>query len=296
VIERISYYSSEYFLQISYSLFYFAFVAVIGLLLILRRASLFGLVLSQSAQFSFFLGAALFLGFQSDVYNLVNMQTTSDFSHSLHHLDSYVFPVTLLVITPLIFLVTSELRNVESLLAAVLIFFAGLIPLTNAISSGNDGLLIKAYFTEILYTQPDHFAHYLWYAGIILVILVIYFRRFILAGFDTTQAKLNGVSPRLTNVLFYFLAGLALAITVRVLGVYVTMAAVLVPGLVALQLFSKFPAVILSTILFSLAFTITGFLTSFIFDSLPAEPVIITSFCLFASIIALIHKVYRTFS
>lgn len=293
MIERIFYYLSEYSSQLGYSLFYFAFVAVIGLLLVLRRASLFGLVLSQAAQFSFFLGAALHWGSHDDVYSLVNKQTTADFAHSLAHLDLFIFPVTFLVLTPLILLVTNGLRNVESLLAAVLVFFTGLIPLSNALTGGSDALLLKAYFTEILYTPPEHFSHYLLYVAAILLFLLVYFRRFVLAGFDPIQAQLNEIAPRLTNILFYYLAGLALAIAVRILGVYVTMAAMLVPGLLALRIFRGLNSVVLATVLFSLAFTLTGFLTSFIFDQLPAEPVLIASFCIFALIVASLHKLLQ---
>ncbi|MFW7379314.1 MAG: metal ABC transporter permease [Oligoflexus sp.] len=293
MIDQLLYYYGQYSSQILYSLFYFAFVAVIGLFLVLRRSSFFGLVLSQAAQFSFFLGAALHWGSHEDAYSLVNKQTTSDFAHSLSHLDIFTFPVTFLVMTPLILAVTKGIRNSESILAAALVFFAGLIPLMNAWLGGSDAILVKAYFTEILYTPVEHFSHYLLYTLAVLLVLLVFFRRFFLAGFDPTQAFLHGIYPRLTNILFFYTAGVALAIAVRILGVYVTMAAMLVPGLLALQLFKGLNSVVFSTVLFAIAFTLTGFTVSFLFDHLPAEPLLITSFCLFALLVASIAKLLQ---
>lgn len=286
MLDKLAFYLQEYSTQLAYSLFYFAFISIIGLFLVLRRSSLFGLVLSQAAQFSFFLGAAIHWGSHDDAYSLINEQTTAGFDHSLAHLDLFIFPVTLVVMTPLILAVTKGIRNSESILAAALVLFAGLIPLLNALFGGSEAILVKAYFTEILYTPPAHFLHYLSYALLVLAVLLLFFRRFFLAGFDPIQGHLNQIYPRLTNILFYYTAGIALAVAVRILGVYVTMAALLVPGLLALRLFQGLNGVVASTILFSLAFTLVGFLISFVYDELPAEPVLISSFCLFALLTA----------
>lgn len=274
--EKLAYYTGQYGMQVALSLPYFALASFVGFFLLLRRASLFGLVLSAAAQLSFVVGLSLHL-FSHQATELMQAQGAS-FAFDLLHADLFLFPLTLGVMLPLIIFMSRGFFNAESVLVAMLIFFMGLIPLANKLAGGTDVMLLKAYFTEILYTPREVMIHYLAYAAVIFAFLIAFFRKAILAGFDPLQARLSGTRVEAANVVFYFIAGFALSICVRVLGIYVAMMAMVVPALLALSFFKSIRKVAIAAVGFSLFFALTGFGISFRFDSLPTEPTIITIF------------------
>jgi len=290
--EKIAYYLAQYGLQVVLSFPYFAVISFIGLFLVLRRASFFGLVLSGVAQFSFLLGMALHLTSHDGAMALVNSGDVNRLAEDLMHMDLYLFPLTLAVMAPFIVFMSRGVINTESLLAVILVFFMGLLPLVNRLTGGSDLILLKAYFTEILYTPREVFAHYLPHLAGVAALFGFLFRKFLICGFDPVQARLQKVRVELVNALFYVLAGFAIALCVRVLGVYVTMMALLAPGILALSLFTNLRVVGAATVCFSFLFSAAGYLVSFSFDNMPAEPTIIVFFGSAASIIWAARKAY----
>lgn len=276
--EKIVYYLSQYGAQLGMSLPYFAVVSFAGLFLVLRRASLFGLVLSASSQFAFVAGMALHLVSHEGTNSLILMQNPEHVVADLLHMDVYLFPLLVCVMLPLVFFMSRGLINTESMLAILFVFVMGLVPLANKLAGGSELLLLKAYFTEILYTPKQVFAHYLPHLAVMAIALSIFFRKFLLAGFDPIQARLSGHRVEALNMLLYFFAGFVIALCVRVLGILVTMMALIAPGVIALSSFQKMRSIIAATIAFSVLFALAGFGISFSFDSLPAEPTIIVVF------------------
>ncbi len=276
--EKIVYYAAQYGAQLAMSIPYFAVVSFAGLFLVLRRASLFGLVLSASSQLAFVLGMALHLVSHESTNALVLMQNPENVVADLLHMDVYLFPLLACVMLPLVIFMSRGIINTESVLAILFVSLMGLIPLANKLTGGSDLLLLKAYFTEILYTPGRVFSHYLVHLCLMAFTLSVFFRKFLITGFDPIQARLSGLRVEALNMLFYFCAGFTIALCVRVLGILVTMMALIAPGVIALASFQKMRSVIAATIALSVLFAITGFGISFAFDTLPAEPTIIVIF------------------
>lgn len=276
-MERIAAYFSQYQAVIALSLIYFAATAYTGLFLILRRASLYGLVLSQVAQVSFLLGLAVAAGFgdHEHVYAMINRSGAPQGGdwHFLE-IDGYVVPLTLLMMAPFVVSAIRGVRNKETLLVLGLLFFLAAYPLINKAFGGTDVVLAKAYFTEILYTPTAMFWHYLPFVGALVIALVLFRRRIFLSGFDPVQARLTGISPVVYDSVFYFLTGLVLSVSVRILGAYVSMAALIVPGYVALSLFRRMPHVVAATVLLAILLPATGFVAAFWLDNWSTEPLI----------------------
>jgi len=276
-MEKIAGYFSQYQVVIGLSLFYFAATAYVGLHLILRRASLFGMVLSQVAQVSFLLGLATAAAFKGHehVFAMINRSATpagSDW-HFLE-IDAFVFPITLLLLIPFVYAAVRGIRNKETLLVLGLLFFLAAYPLINKLSGGGDAVLAKAYFTEILYTPPDMFVHYLPIVALLIALLVALHRRILLSGFDPVQARLMGLKPVVYDTMFYFVAGLILSVGVRILGAYVSMAALIVPAFIALHTQRLMLSVVAATIIFAVILPLTGFVVAFRFDGWSTEPII----------------------
>ncbi len=291
-IERISFYFGQYGAQVMLSLPYFAVISLVGLFLVLRRSSFFGLVLSGVAQFSFLVGMSLHFLSHGNAHGHLNQGDVRSLVADLLHMDLYLFPLTLFLMAPFIYYISRSAFNAESVLAALLVFFMGLLPLTNRLLGGSDLILLKAYFTEILYTPREVFGHYLYHLAAVALLYAVFFRKFLLCGFDPPQARLQNIRVEMVNAFFYFLSGFTIALCIRVLGVYVTMMALLVPGILSLALFQRLRVVATAAIMISLVFSLCGYLISFSFDGMPTEPTIIVFFGAAGLLMWAVRKVF----
>lgn len=277
-IEKIAFYLDQYKEQVIFSVIFLTVISFIGLFLVLRRSSLFGLVLSSCTQFSFILGMIFHFQSHDSAYHIINTLKPEELTKDLLHMDLYIFPIAFLVTFPFILLMSKGMLNKESLMASLLIFFIGLIPLTNAIAGGSELLLLKLYFSEILYTPVEMFYHYFPFLMIALLLYIILLKKFIISDYDPMLATIQGVRIEWYNILCYFISGYIIALGVRVMGIYVTMSALIVPAVLALSFFNSLKFVMLGTVIFTITFSISGFLISFTFDKLPAEPTLIVFF------------------
>ncbi len=273
-MEKIFSYFQQYQTAVLLSLAYFMAAGYIGLSLILRRASLFGLVLSQVAQVSFLLGLALAAQIQGHehVYAMINRSGASGGDWHFLEIDMFVVPITLLLLVPFVYFAIRGSRNKETLLVLGLLLALAAYPLINKVFGGTDVVLAKAYFTEILYTPSAMFIHYLPAIALLVSILVLYQRKFMLSGFDPVQARLNGINTAFSDALFYFLSGIILSFVVRVVGAYVAMAVLIVPGFVSLSVMRTMRGVLFLSILLALLLPAMGFVFAFRFDSISTEP------------------------
>lgn len=295
-MEKIAAYFQQYGVAVVLGHIYFVLTAYVGLFLILRRASLYGFVLSQVAQVSFLLGLAIAAEFgdHEHVYAMIN-RSGARANEDWHFLemDAFVVPLTLLLMAPFVVHAIRGARSKETLLVCGLLFFLAAYPLINKAFGGTDVVLVKAYFTEILYTPTAMFVHYLPYAGVLLLLLIFLYRRIFLSAFDPVQAKLLGLSPRLYDGIFYCTAGLVLSISVRILGAYVAMAALVVPAYAALVLFRRMPQVVGGTLALAVLLPLSGFVLAFRLDNWPTEP-LLTAYLVIAGLaLVALHWVFR---
>ena len=126
--EKLSLYLSHYGVQAGLSLIYIAVLSLTGFSLTLRRSGLYGLILASVAQFAFILALFLHLGGHGTALDLVS-RTVED----LHHLDLYIFALTMALALPFIFLLSRGISHSETALALILVFFMGITPLANAL-------------------------------------------------------------------------------------------------------------------------------------------------------------------
>ncbi len=288
----ISFFVQHYF-SVFMSLPYFAALALFGVLLVLRRAALFGMALSQAAQVSFILGVGWHFAGHEDTFSFINR--TENIVQDLYHLDLYVFPLTFLLLVPFLILARKPLRSLESGLILTLILFINLLPIANRFVGGTERTLLSVYFSDILYTPPDVFGHYLPYVIFTVLCLLFFQRVFVIAGYDPVQAKLNGIKPTQANLIFYFLAGMAIAAAVRVVGIYLTMTALVAPAMGALLLGNSLWSVFLLSSLLAIMSAIVGFSFAFMLPDYPSEPLIVVAFAFLTAILWLARKFWRQF-
>ncbi|MCS6984099.1 MAG: metal ABC transporter permease [Leptospiraceae bacterium] len=277
------------------SLPYFLFLAYLGIFLVLRRSTLFAMVLTQAAQLSFILGVGWHFAGHTDAFEFINKHRY-DLSEELQHLDLYVFPLTFLFLLPFLYLASKVSKIRESALMLTFLFFTGILPIANRFVGGSEKTLMSLYFSDLLYTSPNLFWHYLPHIFIITLLLILTYPSHFLAALDPIEAQLLGLKPELANIVFYLLVGLGISISVRVLGTYLTMAALLFAPLSALHFATSMRNLVILTLLITFCFLIAGFSLSFLLPAYPTEAVLIVSFALLSAMAHLVARLKQRIS
>jgi len=111
----------------------------------------------------------------------------------------------------------------------------------------------------------------IWVIGILGVIMVaviwILFQKFFLITLDEELALAEGLPVRLYNLIMIFLSALTVALSLRIVGVLLIGALMVVPVMAATQWSKSFSKTIVLAILFSLLSTIAGLFISFYFET-----------------------------
>lgn len=278
-MDKFSLYFETYGIIYLYSLPYFLGLVYFGLLLVLRRSSLFGVLIGQVSHFSFILTLGLMSLVGLDAYHFLQESRQMGSGDPLFAVDAWLFPVYTLLVVGLVMAVQRFSRRRETLYVVLMIFFISAVPLVHKAFSGTDSFLAKAYFTEILYSPAHNFTHYFPVLFLSLIVYGVYFRRFLAVSFDRDQAVLVGLRPGFYDLLFYTLAALLILVAVRVLGLYLGLTALLVTPMTALAVSRTIGRILISLGVLTILCLTLGFAASFTLDTLPSSPVMILTWC-----------------
>ncbi|RME93854.1 MAG: hypothetical protein D6767_00110 [Candidatus Hydrogenedentota bacterium] len=285
LMEKEMFYWSRYLPTILYSLAYMMLIAYSGIWIILKRESLFGLVLTSFARVAFVIGFGL-----NEI--LFEVQKTSNFAK----LDIFFFPITLLFV----FLTVMALRTLkeadksaETFLAILLVTATALIPLLHKVFHHTDVAASHTFFSDLLYTDPKLLQYYFWPSVLMAVGMLFFYRPFKLIIFDADQAYLSGLATKQLEFLFYFFVGIVTAICVRIMGIYLAMAAMLIPAYFAITVSRTLKGVLIFCFLLVFISLLLGFSFAFYADTLPTEPVLILSFLFCGAVVYVVSLMKR---
>jgi zinc transport system permease protein len=127
----------------------------------------------------------------------------------------------------------------------------------------------------------------------VVVLLVIYFFYYDLfsSTFDEEYAKATGIRTNMVNLILASLTGITVVLAIRVVGIMLISALLILPAVTALQLAKGFKAAMLIAVLASVFSVITGITLSF-FLNLPAgATIVIVNFAVF--LLALVLRKIR---
>lgn len=268
------------------SLPYFIALAYIGCFLVLKRASLFGLVLADCTKVAYALGISIHALGDEDIFDLVNKSSATELTSALNELDVLIIPLTLILIlavTLLGYFVTKRIKNKEAFFAILIVVLTASVRFIHSAFSHGEKVLGKAYFTPLLYTPDPLFYRYLIPIGILVIVILIFSRRFLLIAFDEVQAKVLGIKTPAYDILFYLLTGLIIAFSVQVIGLFETMAALLIPAFLSVALTRTTNFLFAFVTYFGLLFSATGLFISFVLGDLESGPAIIMTYALFST-------------
>ena len=291
--DHFYFYLTTYHKTILYSLPYLVFCSLIGLFVILKKTSLLSFALAKMAHVSFILSLYFLSLVNQQIFAIVEEGHLREHSSALFALDS-LWGILLLVLFFVVFQLAAYakkfMEQMETFWAIMIAVFAGLIHLLNKLISAGDHIAYSSYFTELLYTPFDWFLHYLPYLTVFVVVFVVFMKPIFLTGFDGVQASILKMKKNRYELIFFTLAVGVIAISSRLLGIYLTLTTLLLPGYLALSFRTSLTATLFITLGLSLFFGLTGFASVFYFDDLPSEPVFIVMNFLFACFILLFRK------
>jgi len=118
------------------------------------------------------------------------------------------------------------------------------------------------------------------------LILGIFYKELLSITFDEEDARLMGIPVRLLSLAFNLLVAITIVLSVKVIGVILVVALLVLPGLAALQLNLSFKGTTLVAISFGILSVITGILLSAIYNVATSGVIVFTAvgFFLFTTI------------
>jgi zinc transport system permease protein len=189
--------------------------SAVGLFLVLRRHSLFGDALSHMA----FGGIA------------VGMFTN-------------IYPIwTAIIVSVLAALGMTKLRQSTKVPpdAAVAVLLSSGLALGIVLVSISGGFSVDLFsflFGSILLVSPDEVYMILGLSAGIMVILLLFYRKFMYIAFDEEQAKVSGLPVSKLNYLFIVLASITVIASIRLVGILLISSLIVIPNITAM-LFGK---------------------------------------------------------
>jgi len=226
--------------------------SVIGLFLVLRRNSLFGDALSHVA----FGGIAV--GLVTSIYPLW----------------------TGMVFSILGALGITKLRQSTMIPpdATVAILLAGGLALglflMSTSPSGNLQNIFSYLFGSILLVSIGDTLAILAMAGGVLAIVILLYRQLMYVTFDEEQAKVSGLSITKLSYLFAVLASVTVIVSMRLVGILLVSALIVIPTVTALLLGKGFKKTALISVAISISSVVTGIVVSFAANSPPSATIV----------------------
>jgi zinc transport system permease protein len=232
--------------------------SIIGLFLVLRRQSLFGDSLAHMA----FGGIAV--GIYTNTYPL-----WTAFIASI---------LAALGITKL-----QHSSNIPADSAVAIMLTAGLAIgiLLLSITGGFSVDLFSFLFGNILLVSFEDTLLISLLTALVLLSVVILFKKFLYITFDEQQAEVSGLQVQRLNYFFIILASLTVIASMRLVGILLISSLTVIPNITAMMFGAGFKRTLLISILISVTSVASGIFLSYMLNSAPSGTIALISISLF---------------
>lgn len=186
--------------------------------------------------------------------------------------------------------------RISSDAAIGMIFTSGMAigVLLMSLKAGYQPELIGFLFGNILAIEIREFWAILSLASVVLLLLFFQARNFTLSALDRNQAFLSGLRPDLYQLVFHVILAIAVVLGIKMLGVVLVSALLIIPVSTAKLISSSFRTLILTSIVISEIVVFAGLFISYVLD-LPAGAVIVlTATIFFFAVLFLKHALKKS--
>jgi zinc transport system permease protein len=141
--------------------------------------------------------------------------------------------------------------------------------------------LLNYLFGEILAIEPLEVWLSLVLAAAVMLLVMGQYHKFMYITFDRESAKVSGIRIRRLDTLITVLASMTIVLGMKVVGILLVSALIVIPAAAGLQLASSFKAAIILSGAVALISVICGLIAAFFLDLPASGTIVLVSFCLF---------------
>lgn len=235
--------------------------AILGLFLVLRKLSLIGDGLSHVSFGAIALG--LFFGFY----------------------PFYVAIPVVILASYLVLKLTEKARIYGDAAIGIVssVGIAGGVVLAS-LSKGFNVDLFSYLFGNILAISNQEVYLSVGLSLIVLLIIVFLYNDLFSVTFDEQYAKITGIKTERINIVLMFLTAVTVVLAIKVVGIMLVSALLILPAVTALQIAKGFKAAMITAAIISVFSVLTGITVSFYADLPAGATVVLVNFVLFISI------------
>lgn len=124
-------------------------------------------------------------------------------------------------------------------------------------------------------------------AGAVVLIVILYYQKFMYMTFDRESAKVSGIRVGRLDVLLTTLTAVTVVLGMKIVGLLLVAALVVIPAAAGLQLASSFKQAILLSSFVALISVVLGLFLAYYFDLPASGTIVILSFLIFGLFFAL---------
>ncbi len=162
-----------------------------------------------------------------------------------------------------------------------------------SLSGGYNADLLSYLFGNILTaTQTELILSFIIFTAVILFV-VFFYRDLFTVTFDEELAKSMGVKTNRVNLILMILTAAAVVSAMKIAGIMLVSALLILPAVAALQFSLSFKSTIIASVIFSVISVIGGMLFSFTFN-LPTGGTIVIFNAVFLAIVLFAKKMLQT--
>ena len=168
--------------------------------------------------------------------------------------------------------------------AAVAIFLqlglaSGIVLLSLACGFGFS--LESLLFGSILLVSGDQILYAVIVLAATLIVVFIFFKELVYTIFDETQAKASGIKTWFFDYLISILAGMAIIVSIPIVGVLLISALLVLPAVTSMQVSSSFKQTVILSPVVGLLSVILGLCASVILDTASGATIVLVGLALF---------------
>ncbi len=140
---------------------------------------------------------------------------------------------------------------------------------------------------NLLYVERSDIAVLGIVAAPVLALHLAAYRKFIFVSFDPETARASGIRTDIYDLLMYLSLGIAISISMKIVGVLFVFGSLVVPPLAGLMLVRRMPLIFVVAVIFACISSTAGVIVSFLLDW-PTAPAIMAVSCALFVVVALV--------
>ncbi len=150
-----------------------------------------------------------------------------------------------------------------------------------SLSGGSGANLVSYLFGSITTVSASDVILMIGISVLVLASVITLYKEFFFVSFNETLAIASGLPVRLLNILLMILAAMTVAISMRVVGVLLIGALMVIPIVSAIQFRWSFKKTLIMGMIFSLVSVVTGLCTSYYLDLASGGTIVVAALIIF---------------